>query len=291
MKNFSLILSFMVLFVIAFVLQSFADTKVKELKVTNNKSLSEEAVFIDNSSLILNVRRNKIDIVKKYINKGADVNAKDDSGFFPLLIAVDNNNRDMVKLLISAGADLNLKTGKIYGKSGIADYGTALMYSTKFGLYEMSKLLIDSGADLNIQNEYGKTALMIAAENGNEKLIKILVSKGADVNIKTLDKMTALSYAVRYDKIKIAKTLIAKGADVNNVQYHGKTPLIEATENGYYEMVKLLISKGADLKHKDNSYDTALDIAKRDRNIAVNKRMSITNIDKIVKLLEKANNN
>ena len=287
MKKVSLMLNLMILFVSAFVLQCFADTKVKELKVTDSNVISEDFLFIDNSALIRNVRRNKIDVVRRYVRNGADVDAKDDNGFFPLLIAVDNNNYDMAKLLIYCGADLNLKTGKIYGKNGITDYGTALMYSTRLDLYEMSKLLITSGAKLNIQNEEGKTALMIAAERGNEKIVKLLISNGADVNVQSLDKRTALSYAARYGKIKVAKQLIANGADVNNVQYHGKTPLIEATQNGHYEMVKLLIKKGADLNHKNKGYDTALDIAKNDRNSAINKGKSTANIDKIIKLLEK----
>ena len=293
MKKTSLIFSLTVLFVICSVLQCFAATKTKvevlQVVTSDGNSLSEDFT-IDNSALLRSVRRNKIDMVRKYLEKGADVNAKDDSGFFPLLIAVDNNNYDMEKLLISKGADLNLKTGKIYGKKGIVDYGTALMYSTKLGLYEISKLLIVSGADLNIQNEDGKTALMIAAERGNEKLTKLLISKGADVNIKSVDKMTALSYAVRYGKIQTAKKLIAKGADVNNVYYYGKTPLIEAAEKGNYEMVKLLVSNGADFDHKNNGYDTALDIVRRDRNAEVNKGKDTKNLDKIINLLEKTKN-
>ena len=293
MKKFSLIFSITILFVVCGVLQCFSATKTKvevlQIVSSDGNTLSEDFT-IDNSALIRSVRRNKFDMVQKYLEKGADVNAKDDSGFFPLLIAVDNNNYDMVKLLISFGVDLNLKTGKIYDKKGIIDYGTALMYSTKLGLYEISKLLIVSGADVNAQNEDGKTALMIASERGNEKLTKLLISKGADVNIKNADKMTALSYAVRYDKIKTAKKLIAKGADVNNIHYYGKTPLIEATEKGNYEMVKLLVSNGADFNHKNNGYDTALDIARRDRNAEFNKRKPTKNLDKIVKLLEEKSN-
>ncbi|MBR3627785.1 MAG: ankyrin repeat domain-containing protein [Elusimicrobia bacterium] len=288
MKKFSLILSLMLLLIAVFVLQCFADTKIKEIKVTDSNVLPEDFLFIDNNVLIRNVRRNKIDIVRRYIRNGADIDAKDDNGFFPLLAAVDSNNYDMAKLLIYLGADLDLKTGKIYGKKGIIDYGTALMYSTRLDLYEMSKLLIKSGANLNIQNEEGKTALMIAAERGNEKITKLLISKGADVNIQSVDKMTALSYAARYGKTKIVKILISKGADVNHVHYYGKTPLIEAIENTRYETVKLLIAKGADLNHKNNGYDTTLDIAKRDRNSAINRKKSTENIDKIIKLLEKA---
>ena len=290
MKKISLMFNIVGIVVLCSALQCFADTKtnVEVINVdASDTTLSEDFMYIDNSALVRNVRRNKIDMVKKYIEKGADVNTKDDSGLFPLLIAVDNNNYDMLKLLISSGADLNLKTGKIYDKKGIVDYGTALMYSTKLGLYDMSKLLIVSGANVNTQNEDGKTALMIAAEKGDEKLTKLLLSKGADVNIQSVDKMTALSYAARYGKIKTAKKLIDKGSDVNNVHYYGKTPLIEATENGHYEMVKLLISNGADFNHKNNGYDTALDIAKRDRNLAINKEKPTTNLDKIIKLLEK----
>ncbi len=294
MKKISLMFNIAIIVVLCSVLQCFAatKTKVEVIKVdsSDTNTLSQDFVYIDNSALIRSVRRNKFDTVKKYLEKGADVNAKDDSGFFPLLIAVDNNNYNMVKLLISSGADLNLKTGKIYDKKGIIDYGTALMYSTKLDLYDISKLLIVSGADVNIQNEDGKTALMIAAERGNEKITKLLISKGADVNIKSVDKMTALSYAARYGKTQTAKKLIAKGADVNNVHYYGKTPLIEAVEKGNYEMVKLLVSKGADVSHKNNGYDTALDIARRDRNSAINKGKSTISLDKIVKLLDKENN-
>ena len=285
-KKFYLILS--LLLIIVFNLQSLADTKVQEIKANDSNVISEDFLFVDNSSLIRNVRRNKIDIVKRYLRNGADINVKDDNGFFPLLVAVDNNNYEMAKLLIYFGAELDLQTGKIYGKSGITDYGTALMYSARFDLYEMAKLLIVSGADLNIQNESGKTALMIAAERGYEKLTKLLLSKGADVDIQSLDKMTALSYAARYGKTKTAKMLIAKGADVNHVHYYGKNPLIEATENGHYDTIKMLISKGADLNHKNNGYDTALDIAKKNRDLAVKKNKSTTNIDKIIELLKKS---
>ena len=129
--------------------------------------------------------------------------------------------------------------------------------------------------------------LLIAVDNNNYDMEKLLISKGADVNIKSVDKMTALSYAVRYGKIQTAKKLIAKGADVNNVYYYGKTPLIEAAEKGNYEMVKLLVSNGADFDHKNNGYDTALDIAKRDRNMAINKEKPTKDLDKIIKFLEK----
>ena len=76
-------LNLMILFVSAFVLQCFADTKVKELKVTDSNVISEDFLFIDNSALIRNVRRNKIDVVRRYVRNGADVDAKDDNGFFP----------------------------------------------------------------------------------------------------------------------------------------------------------------------------------------------------------------
>ena len=99
--------------------------------------------------------------------------------------------------------------------------------------------------------------------------------------------MTALSYAARHGKTKTAKQLISNGAKIDNVHQYGKTPLMEAAENGNYEIVDLLVSNGADIAHKNNGYDTALDIAKRNRNTAINKGKSTQGLDKVIKLLEK----
>ena len=274
MKKIFLILSLIVFFATTVVLQCFADN-------------IDENQIIKNQALIKAVSGGNLNRVKSAIRTGADINFKDDNGYFPLLSAVMKNNYEITKFLIDSGANLNITSGKHSGKSGVYDYGTALIFAVKDENYEIIKLLIDSGADLNIQNEDGKTALMMVAESGNEKITKLLIDKGADINIESLDKMTALSYAARYGKNKTAKQLIAKGADVNHVHYYDKTPLIEAADNGYYETVKLLVKSGAGVNHKNKNGKTALDIAKNNKELAVKNGKTTENFDKTIKFLEK----
>jgi hypothetical protein len=56
------------------------------------------------------------------IEAGADVNAKDDEGLTPLMIAAHYSTPEMVTLLIDAGADVNAKDD---------DGQTPLMYADR----------------------------------------------------------------------------------------------------------------------------------------------------------------
>jgi ankyrin repeat protein len=78
--------------------------------------------------------------VKRLIEKGADVNAKDNEGITALMYAVAFEHPEMVKLLIDAGADVNAKDNE-----GI----TALMVASFEGYTDIVELLIKAGAKEN----------------------------------------------------------------------------------------------------------------------------------------------
>lgn len=106
------------------------------------------------------------------IEKGADVNFKDEAGT-ALIWAVDSTSIEIVELLIEKGADLNVQN---------KDGWTALMWATNKGNTKIAELLIGKGADLNVQEYKGKTALDIAIENNNKEMIALLESKSKSVN-------------------------------------------------------------------------------------------------------------
>ncbi len=111
-----------------------------------------------------------VDKVISLLDSGADINAKDQRDWTPLLWAVSRGQIDVVKLLLDKGADFNAK-----GEHG----WTPLMESANRGHSEVAKLLLKKGADVNLKHEYGWTARSIAKAKGNKKIFEVLKDHGA----------------------------------------------------------------------------------------------------------------
>jgi ankyrin repeat protein len=73
---------------------------------SNNKSIVE--FFVDTTPLIVAISKGDIEVVKKFIEYGADVNEKS-NGMSPLMVAARYNKVEIIKILISKGAHLNQK--------------------------------------------------------------------------------------------------------------------------------------------------------------------------------------
>ncbi len=119
------------------------------------------------TALMMAANGGNVKVARLLIEKGADVNAEDESTSTALMMAANNDKTDVARLLIEKGADVNKRT--IIG-------GTALMYANST---EMAKLLIDKGADVNARNNEGKTVLNYAVEMGAGDIVKLLKAAGA----------------------------------------------------------------------------------------------------------------
>ncbi len=84
------------------------------------------------------VRNKQTQIAQLLIDKGADVNAKDNHGKTPMHLAVESGQKAIVEALIAKGADLNVMDGR-------AD--NALTLSRKNNQKEITELLIKNGAE------------------------------------------------------------------------------------------------------------------------------------------------
>lgn len=182
------------------------------------------------------VKNGDIVKVRQLLERGADVNARNENGTTPLHFAARYGNTDIAKLLIERGADVNAKKE-----------GTPLHWAIYHRNTDIAKLLIEKGADLNALDESYNTPIEEVVILGRIEVAKLLIEKGADIN-----SMLNMAASSRYTDI--AKLLIEKGADVNARDNGQRTPLHNTAFSGNTDMAKLLMEKGADVNVKDG-YD------------------------------------
>ena len=98
--------------------------------------------------------------VQAELDKGANVNAKNQNGATPLHRAAWFGHKEIVELLIAKGADVNAKDD-----SQSSNYfGTPLHDAIWENRKEVVELLIGKGADVNAKDVYGATPLDWAEE-------------------------------------------------------------------------------------------------------------------------------
>ncbi len=173
-----------------------------------------------------------IEIARLLLDKGANINVKDNDGDTPLTSVAANGNFELAKVLIDRGADLNAQ----------GNY-TPLAAAILNGKIELVKLMIDKGANVNINGKMSGP-INVAASKGNVDIAKLLVNKSADINAKDSNGNSALINASYQGHMAMVKFLLDKGADINIKGKYG-TAIENAALQNNKDIVQLLESKGA----------------------------------------------
>jgi ankyrin repeat protein len=172
-----------------------------------------------------------IELAKKAIADGADVNAKKEDGQTPLhsavVAALDSGDNKVIELLIENGADVNAKivSGRHQGMTPLDAANVVAKFSplptTVKNLSNITALLRKHGGKTGEELK-AERALFNAARKGSINTVRQHLAAGTDVNAKDKFRSTPLHLARTKE---IAELLIAKGADVNAKDAIGKTPL------------------------------------------------------------------
>ena len=175
-------------------------------------------------------------LVKQFLAKRVDINAKDEHENTPLDRAATKGQVEVTKFLLEQGADPNIRglfgfTPLLGALSGQADLSTKK---------EVVGILLQHQADPNLANFDGRVPLMEAASMPLE-MCKMLVEAGADVNAQNhRSGETALQLAALYNRIETVRYLLEQGARADVADLDGFTPLILAEKRGHKEVVELL---------------------------------------------------
>lgn len=155
-----------------------------------------------NKNLMTAIETGKVTFVQKMLDKGADVNAKNNTEMTVLMLAAGKGHKDVVDFLLKKGADINATDDR--GK-------TALMYAVIESNAAIVQTLLNYGADVNAKDSDGVTALMCV--DNNASIAQILIDNNANVNARDRMGLTALKRAKMTDQVPIIKLLRLVGAN------------------------------------------------------------------------------
>lgn len=124
-----------------------------------------------------------------------DVNAINQAGETPLMLAAIKGRLPWVKTLVARGAHVN--------EAG----WTPLHYAASGPNEAVVRWLLEQGADLNARSPNGTTPLMMAAGYGGLSSVEVLLAANADVRLKNDVGLTAADFARRAGQDDWAKKL------------------------------------------------------------------------------------
>ena len=221
--------------------------------------------------------KRKVALVKPFLDKGADINAKS-GGFTALNLAVLSCQDLLVTTLLAHNASaqgtslvcLNwglstenleqlLEGGAMLEARDSRHHKTALIWAAETGALAAIRVLLDYGANVNAQDEQKLSALRYAAANARTETVQLLLERGADPKMEDWGGKTPL-VAVAWgrpftlggrfynpspvDRERTASLLMDAGAKSSEKDYSGAAAIHYAAQNGYLELLKLLHCKG-----------------------------------------------
>jgi uncharacterized protein len=222
---------------------------------SDNVQMLQSAGAPFTNDLVYSCALGKLDAVKEQLQRGANVNGKNEAGRTPLAAAAANGHLAIVNLLLQHGADANSE-----GKDGNVTK-TALNFASAKGHTLVVKVLLERKASLKA-NSVGETALFEAVDGGYGDTVKCLLDHGAEANSPNPDGEPVLFTAAQKHS-DLVPVLVGGGADVNVTNKLGSTALMLSAYYGNTDSVLALLTKGARVSMKNQQGMTALQIAER----------------------------
>jgi hypothetical protein len=127
-----------------------------------------------------------VEFTQVLVERGADVNAQDNSDSTPLHLASRGRHVGFAQVLVEHGANVNAQD---------QSRSTSLHLALKDGHVDFTQMLVEHGADVNAQDNSKSTPLHLALWGGH--VAQMLVEHGADVNAQDNSDSTPLHLASR----------------------------------------------------------------------------------------------
>eukprot|EP01087_Luapelamoeba_hula_P009331 TRINITY_DN2404_c0_g2_i1.p1 TRINITY_DN2404_c0_g2~~TRINITY_DN2404_c0_g2_i1.p1 ORF type:complete len:396 (+),score=69.76 TRINITY_DN2404_c0_g2_i1:80-1267(+) len=194
---------------------------------------------IDGPTWIHGVADGKVDTVREYIEKGADIHYEDSNKRTALHIAAYKGYRPIVKLLLANGANVDAEDR---WKQTPIDSALAKDH-TEIASYLRS---VKARAKAREMANWAQKINTAAARNDMAELKRLLARPGATANCQDREGRTPLHKAVNKGHLEVVTYLLKKQhVDVNVIDNQKHTPLDQAIVRKNEQIVELLKDHGA----------------------------------------------
>ncbi|KAF2967382.1 hypothetical protein GQX73_g6177 [Xylaria multiplex] len=220
-------------------LQNGADVDANDIANANQTALHKAAA------------NGRDEIVELLLVKGANINAKDDSGRTALHGAVENKHYEVARRLLDSKSEVNV---------GDNSKQTALHRAAENGHEAVVELLLKYGANVDAEDHSGRIALHLASAKGRKETVQRLLATSVNVDVKDNSGWTALHWAARNNHETVVELLLGK-ADITAEDISKQTALHLAAKEGHENAIKVLLEGGANPDVEDNARQTPLSLA------------------------------
>src|SRR5262249_13760791 len=185
--------------------QAIRDGDIAFLKESINRNNIETRDRRSATLLMHAAAFGNLETLRLLIDRGANVNAKNDFDATALLWAA--RDPEKARLLVEHGADVNARSKQ--GRTPL------MLASLRHGGSQTVALLLAKGSEVNVKDGKGDTALGLAASIGEVESMRMLLARGADPDVRNARGESPLIYATKCKSGGAVKLLLQKRVEVN----------------------------------------------------------------------------
>ncbi|MFJ1758310.1 ankyrin repeat domain-containing protein [Kitasatospora sp. NPDC088134] len=189
--------------------------------------------------LLTAAHRGDLAAARSALADGARLEARDERGRTPLLLAVLADAVPVAEFLVAAGADPDAQDER---------EDSAWLATGVTGSVPMLRALLPAGPDVGLTNRFGGVSLIPAAERGHVAYVRAVLAE-TDIDVDHVNRLgwTALLEAVILGDggrahTEVVRLLLAAGATPDLPDADGVTPLQHAERRGFEALAELLRS-------------------------------------------------